>query len=330
MYDHYIAVDWAKANMAIARMTREAKKIQTIEVPSSVRELTLYLSQLRGSKIITIEETTTSQWLYTELKPYVDEILVCDPYRNHLLSEGAKNDRIDAEKLVQLLRAGLLKPVFHSGDIFLELRKIVSGYEDLVKAGVRLKNQRSALFAGVGKTVGKDSLEKPVEKFVLEGMESGIAWYESEKMRYEGEFSRVAKQHQMVRNLLSIPGIGEINAMKIAAIVVDASRFKNRGHFLSYCGLVKLEKMSGGRSYGKKSSRCCRALKCVFKTGALAVSREGSKNPLKDYFDYLIREKGYPEHVARHALARRIAVLTFGVLKSGKNLDIERLQKTKK
>ena len=34
-------------------MTREAEKIHPIEVPSSVRELTLYLSQLRGSKIIT-------------------------------------------------------------------------------------------------------------------------------------------------------------------------------------------------------------------------------------------------------------------------------------
>ena len=60
--------------------------------------------------------------------------------RNRLLSEGVKTDRIDAEKLVQLLRARLLKEVFHSGHTFIYLRKVISGYEDTIKAGVRVKN----------------------------------------------------------------------------------------------------------------------------------------------------------------------------------------------
>ena len=98
MFDHYIAVDWAQTNMAIARMTNGTEKIVTIDVPSNVKELQLYLTRLKGKKILTFEETTPSHWLYTELKEFADEILVCDPYRNHLLSEGPKNDRIDAEK----------------------------------------------------------------------------------------------------------------------------------------------------------------------------------------------------------------------------------------
>ncbi len=151
MYDHFIAVDWAQGNMAIARMTSRSNRITSVDVPSSIKELRLYCGQLKGSKILTFEETTTAQWLYTELRPYVDQILVCDPYRNRLLSEGPKTDRIDAEKLVQLLRSNLLKPVFHSGDEFVRLRKLMSGYEDIVKAGVRLKNQRSALFRAIGK-----------------------------------------------------------------------------------------------------------------------------------------------------------------------------------
>ena len=106
MHDHYIGLDWAQNNMAIARMTNKTDSIKTINVPSSVKELQLYLSRLRGRKILTFEETTTSQWLYVELKDYVDEILICDPYRNHLLSEGAKTDELDARKLVQLLRGG--------------------------------------------------------------------------------------------------------------------------------------------------------------------------------------------------------------------------------
>jgi len=121
--------------MAIARMTPRSKKIDIINVPSDIRELQLYLSRLKGKKIVTVEESTGSQWLYTELLPFADKVLVCDPYRNHLLKEGPKSDKIDAAKLVQLLRADLLKPVFHSGDDFIYFRKLVSGYQDLVKAG---------------------------------------------------------------------------------------------------------------------------------------------------------------------------------------------------
>jgi len=155
VYDHYIAVDWSVKNMAIARMTKKSNKITTIDVPSDVGKLQVYLKNLKGTKILTIEETTTSQWLYTELRDSVNRIMICDPYRNKLLSEGPKTDKIDACKLVQLLKTNLMKEVYHSGDKFLYLRRIVSGYEDLVKLGVRLKNQRSSLLRAFGKT-GKE------------------------------------------------------------------------------------------------------------------------------------------------------------------------------
>ena len=103
IYDHYIAIDWSMINMAIARMTKKSNKITVIDVPSDTVELKVYLKNLSGTKIVTIEETTTTQWLYVELVEYVDKIVICDPLRNRLLSEGPKTDKIDASKLVQLL-----------------------------------------------------------------------------------------------------------------------------------------------------------------------------------------------------------------------------------
>ena len=93
MYDHYIAVDWAQSNMAIARMTAKSNDIKTTDTKADVGNLRAYLKSLKGKKILTIEETTGSQWLYSELKDDVDEFLVCDPHRNKLLSEGAKTDK---------------------------------------------------------------------------------------------------------------------------------------------------------------------------------------------------------------------------------------------
>ena len=82
IYDHYIAIDWSIKNMAIARMTKKSNKVTVIDVDQDIEDLQAYLKNLRGTKILTIEETTTSQWLYTELREYVDMIIICDPNRN--------------------------------------------------------------------------------------------------------------------------------------------------------------------------------------------------------------------------------------------------------
>ena len=316
MYNHYIAVDWAQSNMAIARMTPKSHTIKTTDIKSDIGDLRAYLKSLKGKKILTIEETTTSQWLYSELRDDVDELVICDPHRNRLLSEGAKTDKIDAEKLVSLLGAKLLKPVFHSGDDFIYLRKIVSGYEDVVKAGVRLKNQRSALFRAYHKNAKTQTiLERDEDNFVLEGLDRAIDSYEVEKERYEREFNKLSKKHKAISLLKSIPGIGPINAVKIVARIVDPYRF-DRNSFWSYCGLVKLVKKSGGKFYGTKNSRYCPQMKCVFKTAAMTVI--GGNNEFNDLYEHLITDKNYPSYKARNAVSRRISALALGVLKSKK------------
>jgi len=170
------------------------------------------------------------------------------------------------------------------------------------------------------------SLSEPAAKFVLEGIDRGINAYEQEKLRYEGEFSTLAKKHRSVRLLMGMPGIGVIGAVKIVTQVVDARRFPSDGHFLSYCGLVKLDRVSGGRSYGRKTPRYCRTLKTVFKTAAFTLLQEGRENILRNYYDREI-EKGRSDFNARHAVARRAAILAFGVLKSQKQFDPSRWEK---
>lgn len=318
IYDHYIAIDWSIENMAIARMTKKSNNIKVIDVPADITDLQAYLRNLRGTKILTIEETTTSQWLYTELRKYVDKIIICDPHRNKLLSEGPKNDKIDATKLVRLLKAGLIKKVYHSIDKFLYLRRVVSGYEDLVKAGVRLKNQRYSLLRACGKKgleKAGTKLDDQADQFVLQCIDRQIDAYETEKRRYEVEFKILSQKYSAIRHQKSLPGIGLINAVKIVARVVTPHRFADKGHYLSYVGLIKLDKISGGRSYGKKTPRFARQLKSTYKSCVLGAI--GRNNPINDYYNYLIEQKGYSVHNARHKACRRLAVLSLGVFKSG-------------
>lgn len=308
-YDHFVAVDWSLRVMAIAHMTRRSKQPKVFERPSDIRQLKEYLDAMQGRKVVAIEETTTAQWLYLELVDHVDKIIVCDPYRNRLLAEGPKTDKIDAGKLCLLLRAGLLKAVFHSASDLYELRRLVSAYDDLVKAGVRAQNQQTALVQGHSDT-GKSA------PFILEHLTNSIELYRSSKEHYEEKFWELSRHNKHLRNLLDVTGIGIIGAVKIVAIVVDARRFPRSGHYLSYCGLVEHEQISGGRSYGRRRPRFNHTLKTVYKLAAMSVINS-KNNALRAYYEYLLAN-GVAEHNARHALARYIARITYGMLKTGK------------
>lgn len=312
-YEHYIALDWSRRTMAIARLTKMTKSPKVIEVNSDIYDLKAYLRNLRGKKILTIEETTSSQWLYVELQGYADKILICDPYRNRLLSEGSKNDKIDAVKLCLLLKNGLLKEVYHSLEKQYKLRQQVSDYEDLVKSGVRLKNQLSAIY----RANGDEEIKDTVTKRIITRIEQNIGLYEQQKEEYERIFSQEYRKDKDINRLRSVNGIGPIRAVMIVATVVDARRFESDGQYLSYCGLIKHEKLSGGRSYGRRSPRYCRRLKSVYKSAAQTVINS-KDNSLKQYHNYLI-DKGISEDKCRNALARKIARITYGILKTKTN-----------
>lgn len=70
-----------------------------------------FFSGMRGARHVVFEEGTQSQWLYDLLVPIVDRVVVCDGRRAR--REGNKGDRVDADRLSELLRLGGLHPVYH-------------------------------------------------------------------------------------------------------------------------------------------------------------------------------------------------------------------------
>lgn len=314
-YNHYLAIDWSTVDVQIARMRAQGEKIITRGFAPDIKQIKKYLNSIKGKKIMTIEETTSSHWLYVELLNCVDRIIICDPYRNSLLGEGPKNDKIDARKLCLLLRSGLLKEVYHSLNEDYKIRKLASAYEDLVKAGVRVKNQKSAIYRAEGLRYKKDKIKKQDEilSFVEEQQNASIRFYEKEKEKYESKFREIKKKNKVIKMLCGISGIGLISSIKIYAKVIDANRFENKYKYWGMCGLVNYQRESGGKNYGRKKPRYSRTLKGVYKSAALAAI--GGKNDIRDYYEVLLKQ-GYSISEARNQIARYIAKVSYGVMKN--------------
>jgi hypothetical protein len=95
---------------------------------------------------VTFEEDAHTAWLYDVLYKTKAGVVVCDPRRNRLLQDGNKSDRVDARKLAQLLRAGLLSPVYHGEHGTRDLKELVRSYEYLVEDSTRVMNRIKDLY----------------------------------------------------------------------------------------------------------------------------------------------------------------------------------------
>ena len=334
-YAHFIAIDWAQSNVALARMKPKQRETKVIEWDrSDLKAVKEYLFNLKGKKILTIEETTSTHWLYVELKDVVDRIVICDPYRNHLLSYGPKNDKIDSKKLCMLLKGGLLNEVFHTCDKLYDQRQLLSAYVDLVKAGTRMQNQRSAVYRSQGMKYTKHEKQEQKERIKSKGYAQLITdWqdrtidsYFKEKVFFESEIRKVVKGRKEIKNLTQLPGIAYINAFKISALVVDPHRFVKKGSYLAYCGLVWLDKISGNRSYGKRRPRYNRQLKGVYKNAA-RIAIDGGNNPAYEYYQMLTEKKKLTHKEGTLMVARYLAKVSLAMMKSGKKYDPYRWRK---
>ena len=71
---------------------------------------------------------------------------MCDPRKNALLKVGNKNDRIDARKLADLLRTGLLSPVYHGENGVRTLKELARSYLALNRDVTRVMNRLKAVY----------------------------------------------------------------------------------------------------------------------------------------------------------------------------------------
>src|SRR5436309_14705027 len=134
-------MDVHQATISVAVRDASGKLVMESIVETKAATILEFIQGIHGSLWVTFEEGTSAAWLYDLLHAHVAQVVVCDPRRNALLKAGNKNDRVDARKLSELLRAGLLSPVYHGECGVRTLRELARSYLTITKHLTRVISQ---------------------------------------------------------------------------------------------------------------------------------------------------------------------------------------------
>ena len=111
----YLGLDAHVRHCVLAGIDVRGRQLFSQRFPTSEAALIsrIVAVEARKKKLV-LEESALAGWLAGTLRDYVDELVVCDPRRNALISRSAhKDDYADAYKLCRLLRLGELQSVYH-------------------------------------------------------------------------------------------------------------------------------------------------------------------------------------------------------------------------
>lgn len=142
----YVGLDVHQSTVSVAVLDAEGKLILQSILATHAAAILDFVHGVRGSLQVTFEEGTQSAWLYDLLVRHVAKVVVCNPRKNALLKAGNKSDQIDARKLAELLRAGLLSAVYHGENSYRILQELVRSYTTLTEDTTRIMARLKALY----------------------------------------------------------------------------------------------------------------------------------------------------------------------------------------
>jgi len=134
------------------------------------------------------------------------------------------------------------------------------------------------------------------------------------------EIARRAREDEVSRRLMTIPGIGPISATAIAALAPPAETFAKGRDFAAWLGLTPLQRSTGGKQkLGGTSKMGERTLRRLLIIGSSAVVQQASKRgaPKGSWLEQMLARK--PRMLVTVALANKIARIVWALVVKQEN-----------
>ena len=301
-----VAMDLHKRHSQVATLDQwgEIRELR-IEHDGDSRTMEKFLGGLEAGSRIAIEATGSWWWVVDLAEKHGHEVVLSNPKKTRLIADAClKNDRVDTNELLHLLRLGYLPRVWippaplRYGKELLRYRALLVGMR------TRLKNHLGSLLTkrnlkGPGKQLWSKPGEEYLEKVKLNA-EAGEIRHQTLGLRktldklighWDRELGRRVVSDKRVRQLQTAPGVGPQTAFAYRVFVGEVSRFRSGKQVAKYFGLVPRERSSGEqRHLGHITKEGDGLMRMLLVEAALRATRK--PGPLREGYRRMVRHKG--------------------------------------
>ena len=158
---HFIGLDIHKKTISYCVKDAAGHVHREGKIGSTRRELDAWIETLPQPRMMAMEATIFTGWIYDHLLPHAEKVKVAHPLMLRAIAAAKKkNDKIDARKIADCLRCDFL-PECHMASTEIRDRRRVLRYRSLViKQMVQMKNRVSGLLMETGVDYNKRRLHK--------------------------------------------------------------------------------------------------------------------------------------------------------------------------
>lgn len=332
----YAAIDLHSTNSVLAVLDETDRPLRQCRLPNDLPAILKALEPFRDELTgVAVESTYNWYWLVDGLADH--------GYPMHLVNTAAvpqydglkySGDDTDARHLAHLLRLGILP----EGYIYPRAERAV---RDLLRRRFYFVHQSVGLLQSVqsawARHTGQCLSANAFRQLTGEAIEQAFpdpcvrmavlaqlrVWRSIEEQVQQVEkWVLAAHPRQGERDALcSTPGIGRILSLIIALETGDIARFAHVGDYVSYCRLVKSERISNGKKKGQGNRKCGNKYLAWAWIEAANFALRYSP-PIKRWYD----RKASRRHkvIAIKAVAHKLARAGYYLMRDGGTFDLAR------
>jgi len=338
MTDHsLVSIDLAKTVFQVCRFTENNKILSNKKV--SRKKLSQEIAQLSPTTIV-MEACYSAHYWGRTFEQYGHTVKLVPAQHVKPFVRGNKNDANDAVAIGEASQRPNMKFVRVKTLEQQDIQSLHRIRERFVSHRTRISNQTRGLLSeyGLVATTGFKALtaliHEALESDALTTLfkEELASIYEelldlAERLkRVNNKLKAMVQQYPLCRLLMTIPGIGFVNATAIYAAIGDGRQFETARDFAVWIGLTPQQYASGTKSFtGKITKRGNRYLRKQLVHGARALMNrtKGKTDKLSVWTNEIKERRG--THKACVALAHKLARIIWAVLSKGEEFKAQKI-----
>jgi transposase len=335
---HYVGLDVSVKRTAVCVIDEAGTVILERSIVTHPGDISACLKAVPGEIArIGLEAGTMAPWLYNGLAEQDLPVFCIEARQMKAFAKASpvKTDRRDARLIAQAMRVGLFKPTHVKTERSQRLRLLLRHRQSLAHRNKDLINTvRGTLKAfGIRTGGGKNTL---YARRVREAIDDPMLWAMTEPLlkacedglRALAELDKLildaARQDQVCRLLMTIPGVGVMTALAFRTGVDLPHRFEKSRLVGAIFGLTPRVYASGETEQIGRISKCGDGMVrwLLYEAANVMLTRCKAGNWLKSWAANIAKRRGARK--AKIALARRLAVVMHRVWMTQTPFSMER------